>query len=181
MARKIKKISEKVDYECPYFKINKEDFVLANGKKISYYLLKRNSFVTVMVEDKGYTYLVEFFRFSIKGKTLEFPAGMIDKNEKPLNAAKRELEEEAGIIAKKFTFLGWYYAFIGMSDCKAHVYLAKDISFVKQKLDEAEFGMKVRKIRISAIGDLIKKGKIKGEHVVNALCLYLLNKKNLRP
>jgi hypothetical protein len=51
---------------------------------------------------------------------------------------------------------------------------------VKQKLDEAEAGMRVRKIKISAIGDLIKKGKIKGEHVVNALCLYLLNKKKFR-
>jgi len=179
MIGKIKKISETVDYECPYFKINKEDFISANGKKISYYLLKRKSFVTVIVEDKGYTYLVEFFRFSIKSKTLELPAGMIEKNEKPLKAAKRELEEEAGIIAKKFIFLGWYYAFIGMSDCKAYVFLAKDISFAEQKLDEAEYGMTVKKIKISDIGNLIKKGKIKGEHVVNAYCLYLLYKKDL--
>jgi len=161
MSIKIKKISEKVDYKCPYFEIVKKEFMLANKKRTSYYLLKRNSFVTVFVEDKGYTYLVEFFRFAINDQTLEFPAGMIEQDEKPLEAAKRELEEEAGIIAKKFIFLGWSYGLIGMSDLKNYVFLAKDLKFVRQKLDEAEDGMKVRKIKISAIGNLIKKGKIR--------------------
>jgi len=177
MSGKIEKISEKMDYKCPYFKIIKKEFILPNKKHSTYYLLKRNSFVTVFVEDKGYTYMVEFFRFAINDQTLEFPAGIINNGEKPLEAAKRELEEEAGIVAKKLTFLGWSYGIIGMSDFKNYVFLAQDISFTKQKLDDAEQGMKVRKIKISAVGNLIKKGKIRGEHAINAYCLYLLNKK----
>lgn len=179
MSGKIKKISEKVDYKCPYFEIVKKQFILPNKKRINYYLLKRNNFVTTFVEDGEYTYMVEFFRFAINDQTLEFPAGIINNNEKPLQAAQRELEEEAGIVAKKFTFLGWSYGLIGMSDLKNYVFLAKNISFTKQKLDDAEYGMKVRKIKISQVGNLIKKGKVRGEHAINAYCLYLLKKKKL--
>lgn len=179
MSGKTKKISEKVDYKCPYFKIVKKEFILPSKKHASYYLIKRNSFVTVFVEDKEYTYMVEFFRFAINEQTLEFSAGYINDGEKPIEAAKRELEEEAGIVAKKLIFLGWSYGIIGMSDFKNYVFLAKDISFVKQKLDDEEDGMKVKKIKISAVGNLIKKGKIRGEHAINAYCLYLLNKKKL--
>lgn len=168
-----------VDYQCPYFKIVKEDFISANGKMISWYLLKRNDYVTVIAKDRNYVYMVELYRFSVKNKSLEFPAGIIESNEKPLQAAKRELREEAGIIAQKFTYMGWHYAYIGMSDEKAHVFLAEGIIFGKQKLDESELGMKVKKIKISEIGNLIKKGKIRGEHTINAHCLYLLKQRKL--
>ena len=121
--------------------------------------------------------MVDLYRFSIRSMSLEFPAGLINAGEKPLEAAKRELEEEAGINAKKFTYLGWQYAFIGMSSDKAHIFLAEDIDFAKQNLDEAELGMKVRKIKISEIGNLIRTGKIRSEHTVNTYFRYLLNKK----
>lgn len=171
---KVKKISEKTDYKCPYFKITKESFVLANGKNSDWYFLKRKDYVVTIVKDGYYTYMVELYRFSIKRKSLEFSAGMIEVGEKPINAVRRELEEETGIIAKKFTYLGWYYAYIGMSNEKAHVFLAEDIIFAKQKLEETESGMKVKKIKISDIGKLIKKEKIRAEHTINAYCFYLL-------
>lgn len=177
MKKNIRKISEKVAFECPYFKILKDDFILLDKKKSSWYLLKRSDYTTIFVIDKGYTYMVDLYRFSIRKRSLEFPAGLIDVGETPLEAAKRELEEEAGIIARKFTYLGWQYAFVGMSSDKAHIFLAEDIAFTEQKLDEAEFGMKVKKIKISDVGNLIKKRKIKSEHTINAYCLYLLNKK----
>lgn len=179
MAEKIKKISEKVDYECPYFKIVKNGFMVpGENKPIYWYLLKRNSYVAILAKEGNYLYMVELYRFPIEKKSLELPAGIIENGETPRAAAKRELEEETGIIAKKFTFLGWYYAFVGMSDCKSHVFLAEDLSFTNQKLDKSEYGMKIKKIKISEMENLIRKGKIRGEHNINSFYIYKLKNKN---
>lgn len=177
MARKIKKISSKVDYKCPYFEIVKEKLTLANGKNSDWYFLKRKDFVIIIAKDGNYTYMVELYRFSIKKKSLEFPAGYIEKGENPLSVAKRELKEETGITANKFTYLGWYYSYVGMSDQKAYVFLAEDIAFTKQKLEEAELGMKVKKIKISKVGNSIRKGKIRSAHSINSFYIYKLKGK----
>ncbi len=174
----IKKISSKTDYQCPYFKIVKTGFLIPKQKKPAYwYLLKRGDYVSILAKKGDYFYVVEMYRFAIEKKSLEFPAGIIEKNETPRRTAKRELREETGIIAKKLTLLGWYYAFIGMSDCRSYVFLAENLSFAEQKLDKSEFGMKVKKIKISEVENLIKKGKIRGEHNINSFYIYKLKKK----
>lgn len=178
MPEKIKKISSKTDYQCPYFKIMKNGFLIPGEKKpVYWYLLKRSDYVSLLAKEGNYLYMVELYRFAIGKKSLEFPAGIIDKDETPRQAAKRELEEETGIIAKKLTLLDWYYAFIGMSDAKSYVFLAENLSFSKQKLDKSEFGMKVKKIKISDVENLIRKGKIRGEHNINSFYIYKLKKK----
>lgn len=175
MAEKIKKISSEIDYKCPYFKIVKNGFLIPGEKHpIYWYLLRRASYATILAKEGGYLYMVELYRFPIEKRSLEFPAGVIEKGETPRIAAKRELKEETGIIAKKLTFLGWYYAFIGMSDCKSYVFLAENLSFVKQKLDKNEFGMEVKKIKISDVENMIKSGKIKDGHTISPYCMYLL-------
>ncbi|MBU4141261.1 NUDIX hydrolase [Patescibacteria group bacterium] len=181
MAGKIKKISEKVDYECPHFKIMKNGFLIPGKEEAVYwYFLKRADYVAILAKEGNHFYMVELYRFAIQKKTLEFPAGIIEKSETPRAAAKRELAEEAGIAAKKLTFLGWYWAYIGMSDSKSYIFLAEDLSFVKQKLDESEFGMKVKKIKISDVENLIRKGKIRGEHNINSFYIYKLKNKKSR-
>lgn len=179
MAEKIKKISEKVDYKCPYFEIIKENFVLSDGNNVLYYTLRHTNFVKIIAKDEKYFYMIEIYRFSVRKKILEFPAGNIDGKEKPLDAAKRELKEETGITAKKFTFLGWHYSLIGLSDIKEFVFLAENLRFGKQSLDELEKGMVLKKIKISEIEKMIKLGKIKSEHDTNVYFMYLLKNKKI--
>ena len=60
---------------------------------------------------------------------------------------------------------------------KRTFFLAEDIIFTKQKLDEAESGMKVKKIKISEIENFIKKGKIRGQHAIDSFYIYKLRGK----
>ena len=48
------------------------------------------------------------YRYSIKDWIWEIPAGLIDRNEEPLNTAKRELREEAGLVAEEWKSLGTF-------------------------------------------------------------------------
>ena len=171
-----KTIKSKVAFKCKYFKVLEEDFMLPCGKKHKYYILKGKSYVIVIAKEGDYFYLVEQYRYTIKSKLLAVVAGAIEKNEKPFMVAKRELKEEAGITAKKFKKLGWFYSNYGKSDQKAYVFLAEDLLFGKQEPDdlEKEGGIKLRKLKISEVKELIKSGKIKDLDTLSAFCLFML-------
>ena len=172
-----KTIKSKVAFECKYLKILEEDFKMPNGKKHKYYILKRSDcYVIVIAKESDCFYLIEQYRYTTKSKLLQAVAGAVEKKETLLIAAKRELREEAGITAKKFRKLGWFYANYGISDQKAYVFLAEDLKFGKQKPDEIEKagGIKRKKLKISEVKKLIKSGKIKDQDTLSAFCLFML-------
>lgn len=83
--------------------------------------------------------MVKQYRKAIESELLEIPAGLIEPNEDPLTAAKRELQEETGYLAKKWTPLGQAYASPGFCDELMHFFLAEDLTFTQTHLDEDEF------------------------------------------
>ncbi|MCK5122672.1 MAG: NUDIX hydrolase [Candidatus Pacebacteria bacterium] len=172
-----KTIKSKVAYKCKYLKILDEDFITSDGKKHKYYILKRSDYYVVVIAKEGDCfYLIEQYRYTTKSKLLQVVAGAVEKKETLLQAAKKELKEEAGITAKKFRKLGWFYANYGCSNQKAHVFLAEDLKLGEQKPDEIEKagGIKRKKLKISEVKKLIKSGKIKDLDTLSAFCLFML-------
>jgi ADP-ribose pyrophosphatase len=62
--------------------------------------------VCIAVLDEEHGILVKQFRIAIGKYILEAPAGKIEKNEEPMERAKKELEEETGYRAGIFEYLG---------------------------------------------------------------------------
>jgi ADP-ribose pyrophosphatase len=77
-------------------------------------------------------------RFAIGKQLWELPAGTLEKNELPQDTAGRELIEETGYEAKRVTPLLEFYASPGYSTEKLYAYVAEDLHFVGQKLEETE-------------------------------------------
>ena len=175
-----KTIKSKIAYDCKYFKIIEEDFVVPCGKKHKWHVLDTNDYVVVIARENNYFYLIEQYRYTTRSRLLQVVAGAIEKNDTPLQSAKKELKEEAGIKAKKFKKLGWYYAFYGCSNQKAYVYLAEELEIGEQAPDyfERECGIKRRKLKISEIENMIKSGKIQDHDTLSALCLFMLKFNN---
>jgi 8-oxo-dGTP pyrophosphatase MutT (NUDIX family) len=172
-----KTIKSKIAFKCKYLKILEEDFLTPDEEKHKYYILKRSDYyVVVVAKENDYFYLIEQYRYTTKSKLLQVVAGAVEEKETLLTAAKRELREEAGITAKKFKKLGWFYANYGISNQKAFVFLAEDLKFGKQKPDEIEKagGIKRKKLKISEVKKLIKLGKIKDQDTLSAFCLFML-------
>lgn len=171
-----KTIKSKVVYNCKYFKVLEEDFILPSKKSHRYHILNVKDYVIVIVREKDSLYLIEQYRYTTKSKLLQVVAGAIEKGDTPLITAKRELKEEAGIVAKKFKKLGWFYSFYGSSNQRAHVFLAENLEIGEQEPDdfEKECGIKRRKLKISEIKKLIKSGKIKDHDTLSAFCLFML-------
>ncbi len=83
--------------------------------------------------------LVKQFRYPYKEVIYEIPAGKIDSGEKPFQTVKRELKEEVGGYSDNIIDLGVIYPSPGYTNEKIYIYLALDVVFEKQQLDDGEF------------------------------------------
>ena len=86
----------------------------------------------------GNVILIRQFRISIEREILELPAGRLEPGEDPLSCAARELEEEIGYRAGKLIPLASYFATVGYSDERMHLFLALDLQKTERRLDPHE-------------------------------------------
>jgi len=135
-----KEINKKIIFEGNIIDMEKYDIELPNKKKATREVVRHPGAVGILVvDDENKIWLVEQYRFPIGKTLLEIPAGKIDKGESPEETAKRELKEETGIISEDLLRLGKIYTTAGFSDEVIYLYLAKNISFSEQDLDDDEF------------------------------------------
>lgn len=100
--------------------------------------------VVPLFED-GSTVLIRQFRYPPRREFLEIPAGKFDRpNEEPEALASRELEEETGLRADHYTYLGKTYPGIGYSNEVIHLFLAEGITEGEAGSDDDEFVEPVR-------------------------------------
>jgi ADP-ribose pyrophosphatase len=102
---KIKESQEK--YKNSWISVREDKVVRPDGKDGIFGVVEILEGVSVLpLDSDGYVYLTDEFHYAVEKNSIEVVSGAIDKNEKPLDAAKRELKEETGILAKKWTNLG---------------------------------------------------------------------------
>ncbi|HYE96746.1 MAG TPA: NUDIX hydrolase [Rubricoccaceae bacterium] len=110
--------------------------------------------------DDGTVVLLRQYRYPPQREFLEVPAGKLDKgDEAPEAVAQRELGEEAGLRAGRFTSLGQTFPCIGYSNEVIHLFLAEDLSEVEGRLEEDEFVVPVRMPFAEAVA-MARRGEI---------------------
>lgn len=82
---------------------------------------------------------VRQFRYPYAEVVCELPAGKLERGEDPLLAGQRELQEETGAVAARYTFLGRLYPSPGYCGEIIYLYLAEDLTFGQTHPDEDEF------------------------------------------
>ena len=87
----------------------------------------------------GYNiYLIRQYRYLLGRDTLEAVAGMVEKGESPLTCAKRELKEEAGIIAGQWELLMQVDGSGSTTFVPGNLFLARDLEVTRAKNDASE-------------------------------------------
>ena len=103
---------------------------------------------------------VEQFRYPYMETVLELPAGKLEYGEDPFEAGKRELLEETGAAAKNYRDLGKLYPTPGYCGEIIHMYLAENLTFSEQHLDEDEF-LEVRRIPLAEAFQMVMRNEIR--------------------
>ena len=122
--------SSKQVYDCGLFRVT-EDVAVDPKTKFE---IKRSvvrhigSAVMMAVDDKKRVLLVRQYRLPAEKYLWELPAGRLDPGEKPLQAAKRELKEETGYTARKWTKLASFWASPGFVQERMTIFLAEDLT-----------------------------------------------------
>lgn len=98
-------------------------------------------------------------RVAIDDFLLELPAGAIDKGEEPIAAAGRELIEETGYRARDLTPLCSFYTTPGLTDEFMHVFVARNLTHVGQKLEPYE-ALTVEQVRPDEALSMIDSGRL---------------------
>ena len=92
-------------YENPWIKVEHHDVVNPAGNPGIYGTVHyKNIAVAILpIDHEGYTYIVGQYRYVLNSYSWEIPEGGCPEGEDPLNAAKRELQEETGLLAITWT------------------------------------------------------------------------------
>ena len=127
-------------------------------------------------DEKGKVLLVKQHRFP-HGYILEIPAGTLEKREKPIDCAYREIIEETGYEAKKMTKLISYFPSVGYNKEEIHIFVASGTKKkFELKLDNDEF-ITVVKMDIKKLIGMIKSGKIIDSKTICAVMIYAAKEK----
>ena len=116
--------------------------------------------VIAAINENNEICLLKQWRHAIGETIWELPAGCLEPNEPPMETAKRELEEEAGVVASEWRDLGFISSSPGFSNELLYLFEARNISSGTLKLDDAEqleaHWLALDKVyEMAAIGDII--------------------------
>lgn len=157
-------------YENPWIKLDHFDVLNPSGGKGIYGKVHfKNVAVGVFpLDEELNTWLVGQYRFTLDQYSWEMPEGGGPHNEDPLVAAQRELEEETGMQAAKWSTLLTMHLSNSVSDEKAIVFLARELSMGKSHPEETE-DLQVKKIPFEEVFQLVERGAITDAMTVAAV------------
>lgn len=156
----MKIISSKKKYDNPLFTVWEEHAQDPSGFKIKRSIVHHpGSAVMMAVDDRKRILLVRQYRLPARQYLWELPAGKLDPGEKPLGAAKRELQEETGYRAKKWKKLVMFYPSPGYVAENMTIFLATELTSGDAKPMEDE-RIETRWFTAKEIEDKIRNGKI---------------------
>ncbi|MBM4280558.1 MAG: NUDIX hydrolase [Deltaproteobacteria bacterium] len=140
--------------------IGTEDVTLPSGVRATLDVLKHPGAACVLPMDGDRVTLIRQYRHCAGGFLWEAPAGTLRAGEHPDDCARRELVEEAGLVAGRLTGVGHVFTAPGFTDEKIHLYLAYDCAPAPVARDEDELITDVRWFAWSEVDALVARGEL---------------------
>ncbi|KKU48409.1 MAG: Pyrophosphohydrolase related protein [Parcubacteria group bacterium GW2011_GWA2_46_9] len=155
------KIKDSVEkYKNPWLRVREDQVIRPDGKDGIFGVIEMVAGVSVLpLDDEGFIYLTKEFHYAVERDTIEVVSGGIDRNEKELEAARRELKEELGIEADEWIELGTVDPFTTVINSPATMYLAKKLRFAEADPEGTE-RIHVMKIKLVDALNMVMESKI---------------------
>lgn len=171
-------LSSRTVYTNPWMTVREDQVRRPDGSEGIYGVIDKPTYALVIALDQhGRIKLVEQLRYPLGRRRWEFPQGTApDRAELPPDElAARELREETGLTATRWTHLGLLDVAPGMTSQRGHVYLATELTEGPPQRESEEQDMRAAWWTRAAVFDAIRAGTICDAQSIAALALLLLH------
>ena len=154
-------MSSKLVYDNPWIRVEEDRVTRPDGSPGIYgkVLFKNKAIGIIPLDEKCNTWLVGQYRYTLDEYSWEIPMGGGNIEGDPLQAAKRELQEETGLIALHWTKLLRIHTSNSVTDEEGFVYLARDLTQGHPEFEETEI-ISIRKLPFTEALQMAMDGSI---------------------
>lgn len=165
-----KKLSSSVVFDNPWITVREDHVINPGGGENDYGLVhfKNKAVAIVPLDEDGNTWLVGQERYTLAEYSWELPMGGAPHDEEPLAAAKRELKEETGLTAGRWSELMRLHTSNSITDEVGVVYVASDLREGEPDPEETE-EITIRRLPLAEAVGMVKAGLITDAISVAAL------------
>ncbi len=148
-------------YDNPWITVTHRDVTAPTGTDGIYGMVhfKNRAVGVVPLDDEMHTWLVGQWRYTLDAWSWEIPEGGAPEDEDPLAAARRELAEECGLAARRWTPLLDIHTSNSVTDELGRVWLARGLSAVEAAPDDTEV-LVVRRMALDEALQMVMDGRI---------------------
>ena len=176
MGKEIETVSSRVVYQNKWMTLREDRILRESGNEGIYSVVEKPDFAIVIAIENELVHMVEQYRYPIGERQLEFPQGAWEENPDadPQVLAAGELQEETGLIAKQWDYVGYQYLAYGLCDQGYHIFVARDLTMTQKNLDPEEEGLLSKTVSVKELEAKIVAGEIKDATTCNAFGLARL-------
>ncbi len=148
-------------YENPWIKIEEDEVINPAGNPGIYgrVSFKNKAIAIIPVDEKGNTWLIGQYRYTLEEYTWEIPMGGGPLEDHILDSAKRELKEETGLTASKWENIMRIHTSNSVTDEEGFVFLATDLQAGDTEFEETEV-LHVKKLPLKEAVEMVMREEI---------------------
>lgn len=170
------RVSTRVVYDNPWIRVREDEVVGPDGRPGIYGVVHfKNIAVGILPVEAGKLYLVGQYRYTLDRYSWEIPEGGCPEGEELLRAARRELEEETGLRARRWTKMGEAHLSNSVSDELAVWFLAQELEQGERRPEGTE-KLLVRRVGLAEALAMVNSGEI-----TDAMSMLAIQQLHLRP
>lgn len=169
---KIKRIDRSLVYKGAWISMYTDSMAFANGNFADWDFIHHNGAAAMVAEDAdGKLIMIRQWRPGAEGEILELPAGGINPEEDPMDAAVRELREETGALCEEAKPLLMIQPSPAYNDEKVHMFYCRVTGYAELELDENEY-VTIERYSLEELIEKILAGEISDSKTVAGLFAY---------